>query len=155
MLRHTLATLAYRADKALRDAPAAFATLKIGEATRTPGEILAHVGDLMDWALSMAQGPVSWRDSPPLPWEAEVERFFAALARFDEYLASDAPLKWSAERLFQGPVADALTHIGQLTMLRRLGGSPVSAENYAKATIVAGKGRTANGNQEPGTRNRV
>lgn len=139
LLRHTLATLAYRAGKALRDAPAAFATLTPGPGSRTPAQILAHMGDLFDWALSLAQGQQAWRDSAPLSWDAEVARFFETLARFDAYLAGDAPLAASCEQLFQGPIADALTHTGQLTMLRRVGGSPIKGENYAKAQIAAGR----------------
>src|SRR5512142_1337735 len=132
MLRHTLATLAYRGGKAVRTAPLPFATFKAGPTTRTPAEILAHVGDLLDWALSMARGTASWRDSPPLPWPQEVERFHQALRAFDTQLAAAAPLATSAETLFQGPVADALTHVGQITLLRRMFGSPVRGENYAR-----------------------
>ena len=96
------------------------------------------MGDLFDWALAMAQGHHTWRESPPLEWEREVARFFSALGAFDAYLASDAPLGWTVERLFQGPVADALTHTGQLTMLRGQAGAPVKGENYAKAEIAVG-----------------
>jgi hypothetical protein len=120
LLRHTVATVAYRGGKALRGAPASFAKLSIGEKPRTPAKILAHLGDLFDWALSMAQGENAWHDSEPLAWDAEVARFFAALKKFDDYLASLEPLRSRAEGLFQGPVADALTHIGQIAMLRRL-----------------------------------
>jgi hypothetical protein len=139
MLRHTLATLAYRGGKALRGASPGVASFRAGESSRTPAEILAHVGDLLDWALWMAKGEHAWRDSAPLPWDQEVERFFRGLAAFDAYLASDAPLGWPAERLFQGPIADALTHVGQIALLRRLAGSPVKGENYAKADIQAGR----------------
>jgi hypothetical protein len=139
MLRHTVATLAYRGGKAVSNAPASFAELRVGERTRTPVQILAHIGDLLDWALWLAKGEHRWHDSAPLPWSREVERFFAALERLDAYLASDAPLGWPAERIFQGPIADALTHVGQLTMLRRLGGVPVRGENYARAEIIAGR----------------
>ena len=138
MLRHTVATLAYRAGKALRGAPEHFGAFAVAQGSRTPAQILAHMGDLFDWALCLAKGHHTWRDSTPLPWDREVQRFFAALEAFDAYLASDEPLGWSIERLFQGPIADALTHTGQLTMLRRLAGSPIKGENYAKATISAG-----------------
>ncbi len=139
MLRHALATLAYRGGKAVRGAPEAFARFQAGPATRTPAEILAHVGDLLDWTLCLARGEQVWRDSPPLPWPEEVARFHAALARVDARLASQEPLLTPAEILFQGPIADALTHVGQLTMLRRMAGSPVRGENYARAEIVAGR----------------
>ena len=140
LLRHTVATVAYRGGKTLRDAPAGFAGFHAGPgATRTPAEILAHLGDLFDWALSIARGEQRWHASTPLPWDQEVARFFAALAAFDHYLASSSPLAAPAEKLFQGPVADALTHVGQLAMLRRLAGGPVRGENYYKAQIETGR----------------
>src|SRR5579859_8085308 len=139
LLRHTLATVAYRGGKALRGAPPEFAAYRCGDSTRTPAAILAHVGDLFDWALSIAQGKQAWHDSAPLAWDAEVDRFFAAIQKFDDYLASSEPLHGSTEGLFQGPVADALNHIGQIAMLRRLAGSPILGENYFKAEIVAGR----------------
>jgi hypothetical protein len=137
-LRHTLATLAYRAAKPLRDAPAHFATFAAAPGTRTPAQILAHMGDLLDWALSLARGEQAWRDSAPAAWSREVERFFEAIAALDAYLAGGEPLGRGCERLFQGPIADALAHTGQLTMLRRLAGNPIRGENYEKADIVAG-----------------
>jgi hypothetical protein len=138
-LRHTLATLAYRAGKAVRDAPPTFATFTPGPTSRTPANILAHMGDLFDWALSLARGKQTWKNSTPLAWDAEVARFFDALGRFDAYLASEEPLHAPCAQLFQGPIADALTHTGQLTMLRRIAGSPIQGENYAQADIVAGR----------------
>ena len=139
MLRHTLATLAYRGGKAVRDAPEGFGGFNACEGARTPAEILAHVGDLFDWALALARGEQRWRDSAPLPWDEEVARFFKGLGALDAYLASDAPLAATAEALFQGPVADALTHVGQIALLRRMAGAPVRGENYFKAEIKAGR----------------
>lgn len=138
-LRHTVATLAYRAGKALRDAPPEFATFAVSPGSRTPGQILAHIGDLFDWALSMAKGAQRWQNAPLQSWDEDCTRFFAALAAFDEYLASDAPLGTSVERLFQGPIADALTHTGQIAMLRRIAGAPLRGENYAGADIASGR----------------
>ena len=138
-IRHTLATLAYRAGKAVRGAPPTFATMTVGSSSRTPAQILAHMGDLFDWALSMARGQQTWRNSTPLDWDAEVARFFETLGRFDAFLAREEPLHASVGQLFQGPIADALTHTGQLTMLRRIAGSPIKGENYAQADIVAGR----------------
>ena len=139
LLRHAVATLAYRGGKALRGAPESFATFRIGDATRPPVKLVAHIGDLFDWALLMAKGKTAWKDSEPLPWNQEVERFFGTLRAFDDFLASDEPLRAPVEQLFQGPVADALTHVGQLAMLRRVAGAPIRAENYAVAEIVAGR----------------
>ena len=139
LLRHTVATVAYRGGKAVRDAPAGFASFSPDGTARTPARILAHIGDLFDWALTQARGAEAWNDSTPLEWEREVERFFAAVQRFDDYLASDGPLAVPPERLFQGAVADALTHVGQLALLRRLGGARMKSENYSRADIVAGR----------------
>jgi hypothetical protein len=139
LLRHSLATVAYRGGKALRAAPESFAAFSLGDSPRTPAKILTHMGDLLDWALSMAQGETAWHDSKPLSWRAEVARFFASLKKFDDYLASPEPLRAPGEGLLQGPIADALTHIGQIAMLRRLAGCPIKAENYFKADITAGR----------------
>ncbi len=125
LLRHTVATVAYRGSKALRGAPDHFASFHIGDKTRTPAQILAHLGDLFDWAFSIAQGQQAWRDATPLSWNAEIERFFAVLKKFDDLLASDEPLHAPA--------------VGQIAMLRRLAGSPVKGENYFKSGITAGR----------------
>lgn len=138
-LRHTLATVAYRGGKAIRGADAEFADFRIGENPKTPAQIVAHIGDLMDWAVTMAEGKQAYSSSTPLPWSEEVLRFHVSLQKLDDYLASDSPLAMSAEVMFQGPIADALTHIGQLAMLRRLAGMKMKAENYAKAEVVAGR----------------
>jgi hypothetical protein len=139
LLRHALATLAYRGGKAVRNAPDGFAEFQAGKGVRTPGQILAHLGDLFDWALSIAMGQQKWHDSKPLPWEQEVERFFAALKKFDDFLASSETVHAPLEKLFQGPVADALTHVGQIGILRRLANAPVKGENYYAADIEAGR----------------
>jgi hypothetical protein len=139
MMRHAVATLAYRAAKATRDVNSDFAGFRAGPESRTPVEILAHMGDLFDWALSMADGAPVWRESPPLPWEQERERFFAALTRFDARLAALEPPRCDIERLFQGPVSDALTHTGQIAFLRGLSGSHVKGESYNHADILIGR----------------
>jgi hypothetical protein len=139
LLRHTLATLAYRGGKTIRDAPANFAEYGGPDSARTAGKILAHMGDLMDWALSMADGSPRWHDSTPLSWDQEGERFFAALKKFDDYLASGKELKAPIDKLFQGPVADALTHVGQLAMLRRMARCSIQGENYYVAEITVGR----------------
>lgn len=138
-LRHTVATVAYRGSKALRGAPPEFAGFRASPTSRTPAEILAHLGDLFDWALSLAQGQQRWSDSVPLAWPEEVGRFHRTLAAFDAYLASDQALAAEAERLFQGPIADALWHVGQLALLRRMAGAAIRGENYFRAEIVAGR----------------
>ena len=139
LLRHALATLAYRGGKAVRSAPEGFAVFHVDEGVRAPGQILAHIGDLMDWALSIAAGKREWHDSKPLAWEKEVERFFAALKKFDDYLASSETIHTSPEKLLQGPIADALTHVGQIAMLRRMAGGPLKGESYYEAEISCGR----------------
>ena len=139
LLRHTVATVAYRGGKAVANAPNNFESFRVNDSTRTPGQILAHIGDLYDWALSIARGQQTWHNSTPKPWAQEVERFFAALKAFDDYLASANEIACEPEGLFQGPVADSLTHIGQIAMLRRMAGGPVKGENYFVAQIEIGR----------------
>lgn len=93
----------------------------------------------MDWGLAMSEGRREWKDSLPLPWEKECDRFFAALKKFDDYLASNKPLEVPVEKLFQGPIADALTHVGQIAMLRRMASVPIKGENYFVAEITVGR----------------
>ena len=139
LLRHTLATLAYRGGKAMRDVPAHFPSFRLSDESRSASEILAHIGDLLDWALCLAKGEQTWKESAPRAWEQNVERFHSALQKLDDYLATDEPLGFQPERLFQGPIADALTHVGQIAMLRRMAGAPMRGENYFKAEILAGR----------------
>ncbi len=139
LLRHAVATVAYRGGKAVRGAPDTFATFATGDEPKTPVAILAHIGDLFGWALTIAAGAQAWNPSTPLAWDAEVARVFARIAAFDDFLASDAPLAAEPERLFQAAIADALTHVGQINMLRRLAGCPIKAENYYLADIATGR----------------
>jgi hypothetical protein len=139
MLRHCLATLAYRGGKVLRGAPDEFASYRERETSRTPAEIVAHLADLLGWSLSIARGQQAWKNSEPLAWQAGADRFFASLTALDEYLASSEPLNVPPEQLFQAPIADALTHVGQLAMLRRMAGAPIRGENYFVADIEVGR----------------
>jgi len=139
LLRHTVATLAYRGGKAVRAAPEGFSTFRVAPGSRSAGEILAHIGDLVDWGASMARGKQVWQPVAPREWDADVRRFFDALAALDAAIASDQALGSTPEQIFQGPIADALTHVGQLAMMRRLAGAPVKGENYAVAAIAAGQ----------------
>jgi hypothetical protein len=139
LLRHLVATLAYRGQVAISDAPESFAAFKIGETLRTPGEILAHIGDLLEGSVYLMKGELVRLNSVPLPWNEEAARFFTAAKKFDSYLASDAPLNQPVEKIVQGPVSDALTHVSQIIMLRRAAGSPIRAESYFTAEIVPGE----------------
>lgn len=137
--RHTLATLAYRAAKPLRDVPKGFSEVSAGKGSRPAGEILAHLCDLMDWALSIARGKEAWQDTKPTSWTDDSKRFFAALEALDFYIASGQKLHASCESIFQGAIADALTHVGQIALLRRLAEAPIRPENYSVAKIEAGR----------------
>src|SRR6266850_260980 len=132
-LRHTLATLAYRGGKSVRGAPPEFAAFKADATSRTPAQIVAHIGDLLEWMLSLAKGKQAWQNSEPLAWDDEIARFHRTLGDLDAYLASAEPLHDAPEKLFQGPIADALTHVGQLA------GAPMKGENYHRAEITAGQ----------------
>src|SRR5258705_10625675 len=104
LLRHAVATVAYRGGKVLRDTPDDFGDFVAAQGARTPRQILAHVNDLFDWALQLADGQHVWRGSLPLGWRAETARFFDGLGRFDARLASSEPLGRPSEQLFQGPL---------------------------------------------------
>lgn len=136
LLRHLVAALTFRARIAVSDAPENFAAFKIDETVRTPAEILAHLGDLLQGSLYLMKGELVYLNSRPLAWKEESARFFSAAAELDSYLASDAPLNQAVEKITQGPIADALTHVGQIVMLRRAAGSPVRVESYFTVEIV-------------------
>ena len=138
-LRHGVATLAYRAAKTMRGAPATFADFRPGPGSNSAVELVAHMGDLFDWGLRMLQGEARWTTATPQPWAAECARFFTTLKAFDDYLASDQPIGYDLDRVFQGPIADALTHTGQLAMMRRLHGAPMKGESYNRAEVVLGR----------------
>ncbi len=138
-IRHTLATLSYRLGKVLRDTPAEFRDFRAAEGVRTPGEILAHIGDLMDWALTQVEGRKAWHDSASLAWDEEIARFFRAIQALDQRLAEHGLGAASAEKLFQSAIADALTHTGQIALLRRMAGIAVRPENYSVADIAVGR----------------
>lgn len=137
-LRHSLATLAYRGGKVLRGAPERFGSFQAGGSSRSPAQILAHVCDLLDWSISFVRGNGAWRNSAPAAWADDVGRFHEALATLDAEISERDPAGYPWARVFQGPLADALTHVGQLALLRRLAGIPVRGENYFLADIAAG-----------------
>jgi len=139
LLRHLVAVIAYRGGKALRDAPEGFGAVAAGPGSRNAVGILSHTADLFAWGLALADGENRWSATESDDWDAQVERFYAGLAAVDARLASPEPLGRPAARLLQGPFADALTHVGQIGMLRRLAGSPVRGENYFKAEIEVGR----------------
>ena len=138
-LRQLAATLAYRASKVLRDVPPSFANFTCGASTRQPVQIVAHMGDLMAWAVTMADGDIKWIAGGSNDWDREVARFFDGLAAVDRALAADGPFKGSVDKLIQGPLADALTHVGQLALLRGMAGVPIKPESYARAKIETGR----------------
>lgn len=139
LFRHLLATVVFRAGVALDDAPPEFADFKFNEGVRTPAEILAHIGDLLEGTLFLLKGEMVYLNSAPLRWTEETERFFNAARALDAFLAAGAPLAQPLEKVMQGPLADALTHIGQIILLRRAAGSPTRPEPYFTADIAAGK----------------
>jgi hypothetical protein len=139
VLRHLVATLAYRAAKVLRDVPSGFAATAFAATTRRPVLIVAHLADLMAWGVTLAQDNVSWKAAGGDDWDVEVRRFFDNLAALDREVETATLVPGAAEKLIQGPLADALTHVGQLAMLRGMAGAPVRPESYARATVTPGR----------------
>ncbi|HYJ90762.1 MAG TPA: hypothetical protein VEV84_05610 [Pyrinomonadaceae bacterium] len=138
LLRHMLATVAFRCSVAVDNAPFGFEDFLASESTRTPAEILAHLGDLIEGTHYLLQGKFVSLVSEPLRWDDEVIRFYTAVKELDVFLASDAPLAHPVEKFVQGPIGDALTHVGQIVMLRRIFGSPIKQEPYFTIEIVPG-----------------
>ena len=137
LLRHFLAALAYRTQKALREAPQSFETFQAGQQVRTPIELVRHMTSVLGYARTFFVGG-RYRPEPLPDLAAEAARFHQMLHDLSHHLAAGTPLRdTSEERLLQGPLADAMTHAGQLAMLRRLSGSPVSPENFIEAAIDA------------------
>jgi len=139
LLRHAVATLAYRAEKVLRDAPETFASARVSASSRSALEIVSHLGDLAEWGQRLAEGDYVWAPNPAREWTAACDRFFASLTALDEALAKSNFEKHAPGVIFQGPIADALTHVGQIAMLRRMAGAPVRGENYFVAAIETGR----------------
>ncbi len=135
LLVHFLAALAYRTQKALRGAPANFASFRAAPALRTPHELLCHMNSVLGYAGTFFVGG-SYR-APALPgFDAEVERFHSTLATLARLIAQTSVWRsMTPERLLQGPLADAMTHTGQLAMLRRLAGHPVPPEDFVFAEV--------------------
>jgi len=136
LLRHFLAALAYRTQKALHDAPAGFGSFRAAPQIRTPHELVCHMESVLGYATTFFLGG-SYRVPPQPDLVAEVERFHATLARLAA-LVDQATPSVTPEQLLQGPLADAMTHAGQLAMLRRLAGSPVPPENCVFAEVDPG-----------------
>lgn len=136
-LRHFLASIAYHASKAIRDAPEGYPGLDVGMGVRSPREILHHITGVLTYAHSFFE-PYETTYSDHEPWEAEVERFHGILGKLDESLLEKSPEGVTEERLLQGPLSDSMAHVGQLLVLRRMAGSPVPSENFVHADIRAG-----------------
>lgn len=137
LLRHFLAALAYRTQKALRDAPRDFGTFKVGEDVRTPAELVRHMTSVLGYARTYFVGGQYRAEAPPALAE-EVGRFHDMLGDLARHLEQGRPLsETTLEKLLQGPFSDAMTHVGQLALLRRLAGSPVPPENFIVANVDA------------------
>jgi hypothetical protein len=142
MVRHFLASLAYRFHKAVADAPEGFDGLGPGYGIRPPLTIVRHMNGVLGYGkVALETGDFDyWHHHPSLDWKGEIALVHETLQGIDTFLASDADVAGERlERLLQGPLSDAMTHVGQLAMLRRMAGSPLHAENFFKADIKAGQ----------------
>ena len=133
---HLLATIAYRARYALRGAPESFGSFQAGNEVWTPAELVRHMASVLGYARSCFEGTDRPRLDPLPDLAAEITRFHAMLEDVARHVRAGAELKgMSEEQILQGPFADALTHVGQLAMLRRLSGSPVQRESFIQAEV--------------------
>ena len=136
-LRHSLATLRYRAAKVIDDAPEGMAAVRLHPESWTALQTLSHINDVLTWARSHVEGQERWHSEDPVDWDSECRRFHDVLDRLERGVSSTEELPCSAFRLFQGPIADSLTHLGQLATMRRQAGAPVKGENFYRADIGA------------------
>jgi hypothetical protein len=137
LLQHFLGALAYRTQKALREAPPGFADFRAAPTARTPYELLWHMTGLIGYARTMFHGGIF---QPPrlATLDAEVARFHKNLAALSaDFADPKLEARITDKQFLQGPLADAMTHAGQLAMLRRLHGAPVPSENFIFATVDA------------------
>lgn len=143
LLRHFLAALAYRGANVLGSAPENVGDFRPADSVRSPREILNHVNGVLTYAHSFLV-PYDSTVLPHAEWDVEVARFFDVLERLDASLAAGETLREvSEEQLLQGPLADAMLHLGQIGIFRRMAGAPVAAENYLRTDIVVGQLRRA------------
>lgn len=137
MLRHFLGALAYRTQKAFRGAPDSFAMFDAGGGVRTPMELVRHMASVLGYARTFFIGGTYWPE-PLETFDEEIERFHQNLADLRADIDANKPLiDITEERMLQGPFSDAMTHAGQLAMLRRLHGDPVRSENFILADVSA------------------
>ena len=146
LIRHLLATLVYRTTKIIHDAPENYPNTSIGNNVRTPEKILGHINSLIQltnrfWSPDKPVSMANLRkQSSKKGWEREVELFYQLSAQFDETLSTyTTPRKYSPEKILQGPLMDAFTHVGQLALLRRMAGSPIKGESYWMADVKTGQ----------------
>jgi hypothetical protein len=146
VLRHLVATIAFRATVAVRGFPAEAASKAAAEGARTPLELLAHVADLMQWSALLVRAEGRPQRATDASWEAAEARLYVGLAALDAALVAGIAPDADVDALLQGPLADALTHVGQLLLMRRLAGAPAEKQRYLRAAITAG----AVGPEQPG-----
>jgi hypothetical protein len=138
ILRHLVATIAYRSSRSLRDAPADFESVCLPGESKSAAELLLHMTNVLSFALATVTHTDRVRHEP-LPWKAEIDRFYSLLGDLDTKLSEGVSLDSGMDlKLVQGPLSDVLTHIGQLHAMRRAAGSPIAAANYIKAEIHIG-----------------
>jgi hypothetical protein len=147
LLRHYLASIAYHAQKAIRGAPPSYWAFSPGNQVRTPETILRHMTSVLGYARTFFVGGIYRPESLPAI-QAEIDQFHQILEDVSQLLDTSSPLQSITElQLLQGPFSDVMTHIGQLSLLRRLYGSPVPPENFIYAEMSAT--RLGKDQQEP------
>ncbi len=135
MLMHFLAALAYRTQKALRGASPEFANFSAGGKVRTPLELVRHMDSVLGYARTFIIGG-SYRPPQTADFAEAIASFHQVVEDLARHLDAGSKMHGiTPEVMLQGPFSDAMTHAGQLAMLRRLAGDPVPPENFIYATI--------------------
>ena len=135
-LRHTLATIYYRFNKSVKYRDEAFGDFSLGNESRTPVEIINHMYDVFRSTISFIQEGKILKEQPEkLDLDGEIARFNASIKNLDELFESQEFSENASNRLFQGPLSDILTHIGQISMLSRMNNHPIEGEDFSSASI--------------------
>ena len=139
LLRHMLATIAYRFQKTVRNTTEEFGVFRNTRDTRTPIEIINHMYDVLNKTkIFIEKERYDKTSTAQLELRLEIERFHRVLNNLDVVLSEkELDIKFS-KRLLQGPLSDVLCHIGQIAMLSGQSGNKIKGEDFFSAKIMTG-----------------
>ncbi len=133
-IQHFLKVLSYRFEKAIHNAAESYPKHASGHGIRTPLELLGHMNGVLEFAISSLKNQPR-RNIPEQSWQEQITLYYEKLKELNQLMQENSFDTDTLERILQGPLADAMTHIGQLAMMRRLANSAIAGENYFAADM--------------------